>query len=193
MKKHFVFALVAVLTVAMTAGVAHAKGKPAGKEKPTQKKDLVVTYVFKGEVASIGADSALVSVEKGNKFARSYSGQQVDFAVDGNTKIVEDDVEASLSDLEAGDRAVVHLKAPKSGVASFVATKIIAESPQAYYLDADGDGIGTGDSVHYFAGEEPEGYVNEGGDNCADVSNSDQADSDGDGIGDACDEPAPSV
>lgn len=190
MRKFFVFALVAMLAVAMVGGVAQAKGKPAGKGKPAQKKDPVVTYIFKGEVASVDTESVVASVQKGNKFAKSYAGQQVDFSVNENTRIVEDDVEATLLDLDAGDRALVQLRAPKSGATSFTARMVVAESPQAYYFDADGDGIGAGEAEYYFADEVPEGYVSEGGDNCADVANADQLDTDDNGIGDACEEPA---
>jgi hypothetical protein len=62
----------------------------------------------------------------------------------------------------------------------------VAESPVAYY--SDGDGIGADEPKYYFAGEEPEDYVGTGGDNCVDAANPDQADADGDGIGDACDD-----
>lgn len=185
MRKFFVLALAAMLALTMSAGVA--KGKTAGKPP---KKGPVVTYVFEGEVESVDADSVVVGVEKGNSFASSYAGQLVDFSVNGNTKIVEDDVKTVLTDLDAGDRALVQLRAPKSGASSFVATKIIAESPLAYYPDADGDGIGAGAAEYYFADEVPEGYASEGGDNCADVANADQADADGNGVGDAC-EPVP--
>jgi hypothetical protein len=189
MKKSMVFVLVASLMLAMVAGVADAKGRPAGKGKPAQKKVPVVTYVFAGEVSSADANSVLVSVEKGNKFARSYAGRQVDFPANGSTKVVEDDAKTVVSDLDAGDRVVVQVRAPKSGASDFTARMIVAESPVPFYFDADGDGVGTGEAEYFFAGEEPEGYVETGGDNCADVANPDQADADGDGVGDACDEP----
>ncbi len=74
MRKLFVMALAALPALSMAAGVARAKGKPADKGKPAQKKDPVVTYVFKGEIASLDADSVVVSVQEGNKFAKPYAG-----------------------------------------------------------------------------------------------------------------------
>jgi hypothetical protein len=56
-----------------------------------------------------------------------------------------------------------------------------------FYLDADGDGIGDADHPTTVCGlTPPDGYAAEGGDNCPDDNNPDQADRDGDGIGDIC-------
>jgi hypothetical protein len=58
--------------------------------------------------------------------------------------------------------------------------------PLIWYEDADGDGYGDPfsrimDCLH------PPGYVSSGTDNCPEVTNPDQLDSDADSIGDACD------
>ena len=103
-----------------------------------------------------------------------------------STEVVEDDDEAAFSDLDTDDSALVQVRAPKSGTSDVTAGKIVAESPVAYY--SDGDGIGADEPKYYFAGEEPEDFVGTGGDNCVDAANPDQADADGDGIGDACDD-----
>jgi hypothetical protein len=129
-KKFAILLVVASLVAAMFAGVAEAKGRPAGKSKPAQKKDPVVTYVFKGDVTSVSESSVVVDVEKGNKFARSYAGEQVEFAVVESTKVVKDDVEVSLSEVAIGDEALVQLRAPKSGAADFTARKVVVETPE---------------------------------------------------------------
>lgn len=56
-----------------------------------------------------------------------------------------------------------------------------------YFLDDDGDGIGSGDPVLYEPGTEPDGWVRSGGDDCPGQYGTEQPDSDGDGVGDACD------
>ena len=194
MRRFMVFALAGALMVAMVSGVAFAKGKPA---KKPPKKTPTVAHVFQGEVLSVDADSVVVSVEKGNDFAKPFFGKQLDIAANAKTKVVEDDVKTTLSDLEAGDAVVLKSMAPR-GSQAFTANMIVATSPTAlYYFDADGDGIGAGEAEEFVVDEQPEGYVSEGGDNCAEVANADQLDSDTNGVGDACEpvaeEPAPAV
>ncbi|HET7481081.1 MAG TPA: hypothetical protein VFJ72_16370 [Rubrobacteraceae bacterium] len=131
MKKTMALVLVVALMVAMFAGIAEAKGRPAGKGKPADKGNPVVTYVFKGDVASVQDGSVTVDVQRANKFAQSYVGQQVEISVSDSTRIVKDDAPATLTDLVRGDKVVVQSRAPRLGAESFTASGIVAESAAA--------------------------------------------------------------
>lgn len=96
--------LLVVATAAGTADARSPKAKPAKAKKPP------VVYVFKGEIAEVGGDSVTVSVEKDNKFARSFAGDQVEFAVSESTKVVKDDIRVSLAELAAGDEVVAGMR-----------------------------------------------------------------------------------
>ncbi|NOZ07602.1 MAG: T9SS type A sorting domain-containing protein [FCB group bacterium] len=57
---------------------------------------------------------------------------------------------------------------------------------EEYFDDPDGDDWGSGAGVFYCPWDAPAGWVENGEDNCPEVYNPDQADTDGNGVGDAC-------
>jgi hypothetical protein len=108
--------LVAILVVAV-AGVAVAKGQGRGGHDES-------TFNFKGTVVEAGGDAVVVAVEDGNKKARAFEGQQVSFAVDGNTRIKDDDdTLIAAADLTPGEEVRVQAKAPRDAT-EFTARKI---------------------------------------------------------------------
>ena len=142
MRKIFVLVLAATLALTMTAGVAQAKGKPAGAGKPAQKKVPTVAYVFEGTVASVDALNGTVTVEvkQANKFANAYLESQstesqratqvtvnVDTEGEDATKIRKDDAGATLEHIALGDEIVVNDRTTK-GATSFTAGIIVANT-----------------------------------------------------------------
>jgi hypothetical protein len=133
MKKATILALVMALVVALMAGTAVAKGKPTGKGSKARG-PAVVTYVFKGTVASVAEDGGSVAVEVtgGNKAGRqAAAGQQqpMTFAVTDATKVELNDAPATVPELQPGDQVVVQSKA-KKGATSFAARAVSAERPE---------------------------------------------------------------
>ncbi len=134
MRRIFLLALTGALLVAMSAGTAAAKGpgsgKGASKGQSNGKGPATVTYVFKGQMASVAEDGSSfeIALRGGNKAARGAvaSGEPLSLAVTPETKVELNDQEASVADLQAGDEVVVQAKAPK-GAASFTARTIPAE------------------------------------------------------------------
>jgi hypothetical protein len=114
----------------MAAGTATAKGPGSGKSSSNGKGPATVTYVFKGEMASVAEDGSSfeIAVAGGNKAGRSAvaSGDPLSITVTPETKGELNDQEASMADLQAGDDVVVQSKAPK-GATSFTARMLSAE------------------------------------------------------------------
>ena len=136
MRKILLLALAAALLVAMAAGTATAKGPGSGKGPGSSKGQskgkgpATVTYVFKGQMASVAEDGSSFEMAGagGNKAGRSAvaSGEPLSITITPETKVELNDQEASMADLQAGDEVVVQSKAPK-GTTSFTARMISAE------------------------------------------------------------------
>jgi membrane protein implicated in regulation of membrane protease activity len=112
-----------VLMAALMAGTAAAK---QGKGPDLK------TLNFKGTVAAIAEDGSSISVdvEKGNKAARSWVGQQASFTVTDGTRVEVEGIEdASLTDVQSGDWVHVQSKAPEDA-SEFVARKVWVEDEQ---------------------------------------------------------------
>lgn len=115
------------LLVAMSTGTATAKRPGSGKRsgKGQSKSPATVTYVFKGQMASVTEDGSSfeIALTDGNKAGRSAvaSGELLSITVTPETN----DQEATMADLQAGDDVVVQSKGHK-GDTSFTARMISA-------------------------------------------------------------------
>ena len=81
-----------------------------------------------------------MNVEGANKHARSLVGTSATISVSATTKIVRDDVEGALSDLQAGDALNVQIRACKGAdlaTTALVAKRVSAESPVSEEPAAD--------------------------------------------------------
>jgi hypothetical protein len=131
--------LKALLSALLVAGVATSfavaspppgKGREAGSgstttsAKPGRSAEArasrpVVMLVLKGEFVSGSEGSFAMLVKHSNKHARLLRGKQVTVKVDDKTKIRRQGKgKAQLSDLVAGDRLHVHVRARKNADAS---------------------------------------------------------------------------
>jgi len=130
MRRTLLSLLVAALavTVVATPAVAGGKARPAkagGGCKP------VVAYVFEGTVAAVDAGSVTVDVVAANKHAQRF-GSVATLSVDAATKVVRDDVRATLADVQAGDEANVQAMACKTvdpATTTLVARRLVATTP----------------------------------------------------------------
>jgi hypothetical protein len=107
--------LVAAVIVSLSATVAASAKPPAPAAgaacKPT------VSFVLKGTFAGAAADGFTMNVTGANKHGRQFKGQQgVAVSVDAKTKFRRNGA-AQLSDLVAGDRLLVQVRACKGAFA----------------------------------------------------------------------------
>jgi hypothetical protein len=136
MRKILLLALTGALLVAMAAGTATAKGPGSGKGSDSSKGQgkgkgpATVTYVFKGEMASVAEDGSTFEIllTDANKAGLKAAAKDapLNLTVTPETKGELNDQEATMADLQAGDKVVVQSKVPK-GVTSFNADNISAE------------------------------------------------------------------
>ena len=100
--------------VPLTATVAASAKPPAPAAgaacKPT------VSFILKGTFAAAAADGFTMNVTAANKHGRQFKGQSLAVSVDQHTKFKRNG-RAQLSDLVAGDRLVVQVRACKSAFA----------------------------------------------------------------------------
>ena len=117
----------------MAAGTATAKGSGDGKSsgKGQNKSPATVNYVFNGKMTSVAQDgkSFEIHLTSANKAGLKAAEKEAPLrlTVPDDAKITLNDQEATLADLQSGDKVVVQSKKVQQGDTSFKADKISAE------------------------------------------------------------------
>jgi hypothetical protein len=130
-------------TTETTATTTDAK---RGRSPEARARRPVVMLVLKGEFVSGSGGSFAMLVKHSNKHARALRGKQVTVETDDKTKIRRQGKgKAELSDLVAGDRLHVLVRARKS--ADLASLELLARLVQARPAQADDEGGDTGTSA----------------------------------------------
>ena len=122
-----------------TGTTATKAAKKAEKQQRKADRRPVVMLMLKGEFVSAGSDSFAMLVKHSNKHARALRGKQVTLKVDGKTKFRRSGP-AKLSDLAAGDRLHVLVRAKKGEDALELLARLVHARPaKPAKDDADGE------------------------------------------------------
>jgi hypothetical protein len=138
-----------------SATAAPSKGKPDHSARPCKGKAKVMV-VLKGEYVAAAADgsSFQLKADHGNRFARPYlkAAQPLTIKVDAKTRYAKGGAEAKLSDLAAGDRAVVksklsrcdlHKASSPDVLPALTARQVVARTPEPADADTAGESSGS--------------------------------------------------
>ncbi len=137
MKRTLALSLASVLlaTLALAGpAVAGGKGKAKGNVKTKAKACSIVTYVLAGPTLEVDpqAGSVTMAVAQSNKHAAPFLGENLTVRADTVTKVVRDDVKATLADLVAEDDLTVKIRGCKGidpATLALVAQHVDAISP----------------------------------------------------------------
>ena len=111
LKLSLVFATVVALTATVAASAKPPAPATGAACKPT------VAFILKGTFVAAAGDGFTMNVTAANKHARQFKGQNgLAVSVDAKTKFRRNGA-AQLSDLQAGDRLLVQVRACKSAFA----------------------------------------------------------------------------